>query len=197
MSDDRWSALKDYEVEGVFLGTFEDAFRQYPSLLRKHMVRHGLTQSEDASLDRSRWFPLDRWIALEHALAAEVGPNTAYTVGKKIPEFAKLPPDVQDLKAVLGAIDVAYHLAHRRKGDGRLFDVATGTMLEGIGHYRFEPSSNAGEVRVVCDDPYPCDVDRGLIGGFSARFEPLAIVTHEAGSCRKNGDASCTYLVTW
>jgi hypothetical protein len=91
----------------------------------------------------------------------------------------------------------AYHLNHGKHGRV-MFDVESGTMLEGIGHYGYLPV--AGENRIVstCRNPYPCDFDLGILTAMAKRFAPDATVDHVEGeTCRKSGADECTYVVTW
>jgi len=51
---------------------------------------------------------------------------------------------------------------------------------------------------MVCDDPYPCDYDMGIITSFAKKFDKMATVRHaEHLPCKKKGADSCTYLVKW
>ena len=71
------------------------------------------------------------------------------------------------------------------------------TMLDGIGHYACEIQPGGSSAHVTCDNPYPCDLDRGIIAGFAARFEPAVAVSHATSACRTKGDGACVYLVQW
>lgn len=70
-----------------------------------------------------------------------------YNIGLSIPENAVFPPWVVDIDTAVKAIDIAYHLNHRKDGKP-LFDMKTGTMSEGIGHYGYE-RDRSGKNRVV------------------------------------------------
>ncbi len=48
-----------------------------------------------------------------------------------------------------------------------------------------------------CSTPYPCAFDEGIVTGLAQRFEPTATVAHDRKGCRKRGDPSCNYNVTW
>jgi hypothetical protein len=57
-----------------------------------------------------------------------------------------------------------------------------------------------GERKIVsvCENPYPCEFDRGILMGFAMRFEKLARVLHDdRAACRRAGGKSCTYTVAW
>jgi hypothetical protein len=192
------SAYKDYEVRGYNLGAFIDAFRQYPTVLAKYLIHRGLIKGGGtlADFDRNIWYPLVPWLQVSEDLGAEVGANSLYTCGKKIPELALLPPDIADIYSSLGSMDVAYHMNHKKNGVV-MFDPATGAMLEGIGHFSCQVKEGEKTIVMKCDSVYPCDFDRGIVGGFAARFEPFARAVHDAGPCRKKGDKTCSYVVRW
>jgi hypothetical protein len=155
----------------------------------------------DAGLPEVRageWYPMHSWIQAFGALATNVGERTLFLVGTKIPETAMLPPNIVDVASALGAIDVGYHMNHRRSG-APMFDPATGTIRPGIGNYALT-AAGAGWATLVCDNPYPCDFDCGIVHGFAARFAPdrlLVRVTHGDDGCRKTGAQSCSYRVRW
>jgi hypothetical protein len=51
---------------------------------------------------------------------------------------------------------------------------------------------------LICENPYPCDLDRGIVEAMARRFEPAAMVFHDTKSlCRKAGGESCTFHVEW
>jgi hypothetical protein len=71
-------------------------------------------------------------------------------------------------------------------------------MLEGIGHYKMELVPNENRIIMICENPYPCEYDRGIITALANRFESLARTAHDSEApCRKNGADSCTYVVMW
>jgi hypothetical protein len=193
-----FSAFKDCQVWGSNVGAHIDAFKQYPSVLAKCLNQHGILRGNQGTgdVDRTIWYPMDAWLRANFAILAEVGANSVYTAGKKIPEMGVLPPSIHDVYSSLESMDAAYHMNHRKDGK-TMFDPATGAMIEGIGHYAARRREGEKAIVLVVDGPYPCDFDRGIVGGFAARFEPLARAVHDQGSCRKKGDASCTYVVRW
>jgi hypothetical protein len=54
---------------------------------------------------------------------------------------------------------------------------------------------------VVCENPYPCEFDRGLVEAVAERARPphsLRVrVEHAPGSCRQHGERACVYAVRW
>ena len=147
-----------------------------------------------------RWYSQQAWLDAFEAISAKVGAQTLYAIGKQIPENAQFPPEINSLEAALQAIDVAYHMNHKSLG-APLFDLKTGKMREGIGHYQYEAAGDR-KIKMTCHNPYPCDFDRGIIEAMAKRFKPagavLVKVKHDdTAPCRKTGADSCTYWVEW
>jgi hypothetical protein len=188
----------DIEVNGESLGATVDAFRQYPSIVSKYLLQYEVVEksAKPLNIDRNAWYPLDKWLAAYAAIAKEVGLNSLYTIGKKIPENAAFPAHISDIYVALGSIDIAYHMNHRKAGVV-MFDPQTGMMLEGIGHYAYRLEEEQRAV-LVCENPYPCEFDRGIITAMATRFAPTSRTVHDNDApCRKKGGSSCTYIVWW
>jgi hypothetical protein len=192
------SAYANIEVSGDCIGAILDGFRQYPVVAMKYLARFGLIRSDTlkpSEIDRAAWYPLDAWLAVYRGIVEEVGVNSMYAIGRRMPENAWFPPRMNDVHEAIRSIDVAYHMNHRKDGVV-MFDPKTGAMLEGIGHYIY-CRRDEKTIECVCENPYPCDFDRGLVSAMAARFEEFSRTSHAAaGPCRKNGGASCTYVVT-
>jgi hypothetical protein len=188
------------EVSGDSLGAIVDGFRKYPSVAAKYLTKFGLARSEPGQplvIDRTAWYPLKEWLSAYEGIAKEIGYNSLYGIGRSIPENASFPPHVQDIHSAIASIDVAYHLNHRKHGQV-MFNPETGAMLEGIGHYRAESHPLESRIVCVCENPYPCDFDRGIIAAMATRFEATAKTAHDNDApCRKKGADSCTYFVWW
>ena len=133
-----------------------------------------------------KWYSQQAWLNAFRYISDEVGPNTLYAIGRKIPENAQFPPDIDNIEKALSAIDIAYHMNHRN-GD--------------IGHYIFE-KTGAKAGTVTCNNPYPCDFDAGIIESMAKKFKPadsiMVMVSHDqTAGCRKNNGDSCVYKVSW
>jgi len=151
----------------------------------KTVANQILTEAGIKDPTPGQWYKQTAWLKAFKAISEKVGTNTLSVIGQKIPENAKFPPAIDNVEKALGAIDVAYHMNHRG-GE--------------IGHYAFTPTGpDAGTL--VCNNPYPCDFDRGIITAMAKRFAPSAVkvrVTHDDSKpCRKQGAESCTYTVSW
>ena len=141
------------------------------------------------------WFPLDVNLRVLDDIAHAFGEAAVFQIGRSVPDHARFPPDIRDLGGALLMLDVAFHANHRL-GGAVMYDPATGNMLDGIGHYRFElsaPDVLIGDSTSV----YPCSFDEGIISGLAGRFDPAASVKHLAdGPCRKRGNVGCSYFVS-
>ncbi len=133
----------------------------------------------------SKWYSQQSWLDSFRAIADKVGPNTLYQVGRQVPQQYRFPPMIDSIETVLSNLDEAYRKSHRG-GE--------------VGHYRFQIRGlKVGQM--TCDNPYPCDFDRGIISALAQRFEPpgsLVDVRHEdQAPCKKQGADSCVYTISW
>jgi len=142
--------------------------------------RHGI-QSPTAS----GWYPQQAWLDAFRDIAKSIGPKTLNQIGRSIPQNAKFPAGIDSVEKALASIDAAYHMNHR---GGQ------------IGVYAFRKTGEKSGV-VECHNPYPCDIDSGLIEAMIRRFAPTGTmikVQHEPGKpCRAKQGDSCTYVVSW
>jgi hypothetical protein len=188
------------EVGGASLRAIIDGFSKYPSVALKYLTKFGLVKAEagkSAEIDADGWYPQDAWLAAYEAIAKEVGLSSLYSIGKAIVEVTQIPKHVSDIHAGLKSLDIIYHMNHRKNGR-LLFNADTGETLPGIGNYKYQAVPNEKSIVMVCDNPYPCDFDRGLITGLAGRFEAQSSTRHDNDApCRKKGAESCTYIVRW
>lgn len=187
------------EVSGESVGAIVDGFKKFPTIAQKYLGKFGFLKANQSlsAIDRTRWYPQESWLSAFQAIAEEVGVNSLYGVGRLIPEHSTFPPHLHDVTSALCSLDVAYHMNHRKNGVV-MFDPQTGMMLEGIGHMIATPVQGEHRVVVVCEDPYTCDFERGIISGLANRFDASAKTAHDNDApCRKKGADSCTYVVWW
>ncbi len=145
-----------------------------------------LAEQGIAPLESERWYPMERFLEVFRTIQKEIGLNTIKAVGRKIPENAMFPPNIVTIEDGFRSIDVAYRMNHRGPGN--------------IGGYHYTRTSDRSG-RMVCDNPYPCPMDEGLLESIARRFRPQdslwARVEHQSGDCRRNGAASCTFELSW
>ncbi|MDY6935046.1 MAG: hypothetical protein SVZ03_12600 [Spirochaetota bacterium] len=186
---------KDVEVNGETVLSIVAGMGVMHDLALSILLKNGIDNPK-----QGEWYSQQNWLNAFKQILKEIGFNTLFSIGKKIPENANFPPEINSLETALKGIDVAYHMNHRLFGE-QLFDPNTGNMKEGIGHYNYKKIDET-KAMMVCDNPYPCDFDRGIIEAMTKRFKPqgsiIISVTHDdSAQCRKEGANSCTYIVDW
>jgi hypothetical protein len=173
--------LSKFEVKGQSIMAVVSAMSLIQKRALKILADRGITP-----LEKETWYPLDRILEAFHAIHQEIGPNTIRAVGRKIPENAQFPPDIVTVEDALRSIDVAYKMNHRGPGS--------------IGGYHFTTTSERTG-KMVCDNPYPCPMDEGLLEAMGERFRPKdslwVRVEHQPGSCRVSGATACSFKITW
>ncbi len=182
-------------VNGETILSVVDGMGQTKNRAIEILKKNGIDNPEPG-----KWYSQQAWLDSFKEISEELGAFTLFSIGKKIPENAQFPPEIDDIEKALAAIDVAFHMNHSINGKP-LFDPNNGQMDEGIGHYGFEKSGDK-EASMECNNPYPCDFDRGIIESMAQRFKPedssIVMVKHDDSKpCRKKGDDSCTYNVKW
>ncbi len=145
------------------------------------------------------WYSQQKWLNAFKQISENIGVNLLIQIGSSIPDNAIFPPHINSVHKALESINIAYHMNHRLNNTV-LFNPSTGQMFEGIGHYKYQKISETS-AEITCDNPYPCDFDKGLIKAMTLKFLPKGITPQfkhdEVNSCRKKGDVWCRYLISW
>jgi hypothetical protein len=189
----------EIEVYGASVQVVLAGFGPFKSLASRVLLAHGLGKKGAdgfAEFVPDAWYPINANLAAMHAILNEGGEGVMYQAGLAILKYFPLPPSIVDMRTALQSLDVVYHMNHRIRGEV-MFNPANGQMLEGIGHYAYHPVANREEVAIICENPYPCPLDKGLVTACARRFGKLVKVEHTPESCRLRGDKRCTYTVTW
>ncbi|NMO21653.1 hypothetical protein HPC49_48560 [Pyxidicoccus fallax] len=194
------SPYSNITVSGISIYSIVAAIKSFSVLVQELMTTMKVQTRDESgalTLDTNAWYPMDDYLPVYKKIDTLLGGRGLEKVGLYIPQNAVFPPHVKDIHGALASIDVAFHMNHRKDGKS-MFDPATGTMQEGIGHFAYQPVAGKNEGIMVCDNPYPCRLDQGIIKGMAQRFQPQAILAHDPHKgCRAKGDPSCTYVVTW
>lgn len=183
------------EVNGATIMSVVKGMESFALIAKQYLLQAGLNEVQD---DPNAWYPQQTWLDAFKLISENIGDSTLFQIGKKIPESAQFPPTVNSVESALQAIDVAYHMNHRKNGQ-ILFDPATGTIGEGIGNYHFRAGSAPNTAMVIAENPYPDSFDKGIIFSIASKFTDT-VVTVEADTSkpvRSTGGASTTFLVSW
>jgi hypothetical protein len=107
------------------------------------------------TMEPQGWSSQQQWLDVYRMINDNLGPDTLFSIGRRIPYHADFPADqMHDVPTALASINVAYHNAHRG-GE--------------IGHYKFV-SRDTHHFEVHCDNPYPNEFDMGIIMSLVERF---------------------------
>lgn len=187
----------DIEALGAGMLAAMSGFGPLRAMVERVFCRDGLIDSREpgAEIQVDAWYPLQPWLDVLREIDLIYGPEILFNIGAEIPNNAVFPIVAGDVHSAVASIDVAYHLNHRRAGR-LMYDPATKQMIEGIGHYGYQRSSDT-HILSTCKTPYPCAFDLGLVATMARRFEPRTIVEHVGSECRRQGAQSCTYSLRW
>jgi hypothetical protein len=175
---------EDVEVHGrTILTVVDDALARFAESYRETAYDALATNGiENPSPDE--WYPQQAWLNTFEAIAATLEPHILDRLGEQIPDVAAWPDDPSTVEAGLRSIDDAYRRNHRG-GD--------------IGSYDYAPADER-TAEVACENPYPCEFDRGLIRAVAREYAPIesfVFVEERGDTCRREGDDRCVYTVSW
>jgi hypothetical protein len=169
------------QVNGQTVLSVVDGMGAFKSRAITILSEHGIDDPQP-----NQWYSQQAWLDAFRTISEKIGPSTLVQIGKTIPKTAAFPPEIDSIEKALAAIDIAYHM-NNRGGE--------------IGHYTYSANGSKTTAKMVCNNPFPCDFDRGIIIAMSERFAPKGSspkVQHDDSQpCRKKGCNSCTYLISW
>ena len=170
------------EVNGETVHCVIDGMGGFQATAYKILAKVGIEDPQPGE-----WYSQQALLNALGVIADKLGADALYSIGFKIPDNAQLPLNIDTLDRALNSLDTAFHMNHRN-GE--------------IGHYNLT-SVTDNSFEMVCDNPYPCDFDRGILAALCSRFKPkgsdsyATVVHNNSKPCRKKGADSCTYLMTW
>ncbi len=168
------------EVSGAAVEAFLAALGPYRGRGQKVMERNcgGGRPTPDGL-----FYPMQGFLEALAEFQQQFGTDFMRNVGALIYEKAAFPPGIKSAEQALAICDTAYQMNHRN-AEGR------------IGGYHWTSEKKGG--RMVCDNPYPCSFDLGIVSGILRQFGVQGEVHHEdPGTCRSRGATACTYRVEW
>ncbi len=185
---------KNIEVNGKTILSVLSGMKGFEKSAKGILAKNGINNPEP-----DKWYSQQAWLDAFKEISVKIGEKTLISIGQTIPENAEWPPDIKTIESVMASIDIAYHMNHRYN-ETPLFDPETGKMSEGIGHYNYKKTGDR-EITMVCENPYPCALDRGIIKAVAKKFMPanskLDCKEVVFEGCRSKGANKCTYVVSW
>ncbi len=168
------------EVNGETVYAIVDGMGVFKSQALQFLKEEGIVDPKPG-----QWYSQQAWLNAFRKISEKTGANALRNIGRKIPENAQFPPQIDSIDKALGAIDMAYHMNHRG-GE--------------IGHYNFKLVGD-GKAAMVCNNPYPDEFDFGLIEAMANRFKPagkaVKMIIDQKRPTRTGGADSTTYLIKW
>ncbi|WP_375559591.1 hypothetical protein ACE193_17905 [Bernardetia sp. OM2101] len=191
--------LSDVEVHGQDILSFMDALSLVPlvgkAILKERQI--GVLVDGNYQIMPNDWYLLSDKITILKDVLKRIGPASLKKVGKKIPENANFPPEIDDIHKAISSINIAYHMNHRKNGK-LMFDEKTGQITEGIGYYGYEAVKGENKIISVCENPNVSEYDEGILEAMARRFESRAkVVLDTTKPTRRTGGDSCTFIITW
>jgi hypothetical protein len=147
------------------------------------------------------WNNLQSLLNAMKEIANSVGEMNLFMIGKEVVKGAAFPP-MDGLESALNSIDVAYHMNHRKNGVA-MFDPASGSMTEGIGHYKVTKfDAEKSTAQLLCHTPYPSKFEEGLILQIVRMFKPEGSLFSKVEldllkETRRKGADTCTFNISW
>jgi hypothetical protein len=170
------------EVNGETIQAVIEGMGAFKATALKILAKQGIVNPEPGE-----WYSQQALLNALGVISDKLGAEVLYNIGLKIPENTLFPPGIDSLDKAMNSLDSAFHMNHRNGN---------------IGHYHL------GAVRetsfeIICENSYPCDLDKGLLVALCGHFKPKGSDSHatvlhdDKKPCRKNGADSCTYNLTW
>lgn len=152
---------------------------------------------EFSVINENYWYPFNTLLNAFRLMMEKKAGNTLFSIGRHVIEYSHFP-EMNTIEEGLASIDKAYHMNCSYMNGDSFYDPDHDEMKEGIGHYRYVKVPDANEAFMLCDDPFPCEFDRGLITRVAQAFDRSAKVIHDDEfGCRSKGSKSCRYIVIW
>lgn len=170
------------EVIGQVILSFVNAVPGYTDTMWTILNKYGLKD-----IQPEQWYNCYMWLSGMAEIGENYGPNTLFAIGKAIPEYAILPPNIKTVRDILEMMNVGYNLNHRNGY---------------VGSYELISfDEQQRKAMMVCETPYPSHCDRGIITTMVRKFKPehsvVQVVLDETKPNRLKGADSCTFLISW
>lgn len=168
-------------VAGASILAALDTLGMWRSRGAKILEEHGIVDPRP-----DEWYSFQAYLDALRFIYEKIGPATVGEIGKKLVAGNDFPSTIDSIDAALSTLDQDYRSRHSGAD---------------VGSFRYEPKGPR-EAAMTIRNPYPCELDRGVVAALVQRFRPaaspLARVDHvDEESCRKRGAPACVLRVTW
>jgi hypothetical protein len=168
------------QVNGETVLAVGEGMSSFKLMAFQILKKHGINDPK-----AGQWYPHQALLDAIKEIFDRTGAATVKSIGKKVPDTALWPPNVNTIDLAMANLDAMYHRNYT-KGE--------------IGHYNFTKTGPKSGI-VICDNPYPCDFDAGLLEAALKKYAPagmVPVVKHDNSKpCRRKGGSTCTYVVSW
>ncbi|MDR3577004.1 MAG: hypothetical protein P4L50_24325 [Anaerolineaceae bacterium] len=168
------------QVRGEFIIPMIESAGPFQDTPLKILADNGIDEPQPGE-----WYSYQAYLNALKAVATRLGPATLFLIGKWMVEDANWPKTIESPEKALEALDSVYRSCHR--GDN--------------GSYKVQKIDDKN-VHVVCQTPYPEDIDRGLIETLARKYRQNKLVNVRvridlSQPCKSKGANTSTCLVSW
>lgn len=162
------------EVYGETVRALVDALPDDPRS-RRILASHGI---ENPNLDG--WYPEEALLAACEEVYDTMGKQTLEQAGRLMVKQTEWPPCTDTVIDGIELVNAAYQMNHRG-GD--------------VGRYRPKRADDT-RIHIVCDNPYPCPFDVGVIKGVIDTVRDTRVSIREPDTqCQKREKERCLYEI--
>jgi hypothetical protein len=171
----------DVEVNGAAVLSVIDGMGGFQNKAREILANHGIENPKAGC-----WYNQQAWLDAFSTIAETLGSKALYNIGRKIPENAVWPPVVEDIRSALSSINVAYRMNHR------------GGQIGSYDYLEIDDNS----ARIICNNPYPDEFDRGIISAVADKFKPegtfmVEVKQDDSLPNRTEGGEFTSFIICW
>ncbi|MFA6404270.1 MAG: hypothetical protein WCX31_21980 [Salinivirgaceae bacterium] len=178
--------VETMEVSGDAAKAILSGFPDYLSDIAKTFLLMNDMQEPESGT----WVSLPKVVNVLNSISNKFGDATLYEIGKATPTNAILVGNIKDLKMALEKICEGFTINHKNT------KVCSVEILE----YSYP----ARKALVQITNPYPFEMNRGIIAGLARKYEPanakkIPEVTYEENSCIRISEFEnqCKIKLTW
>lgn len=159
--------------------TIECTMNEVMSVFRQR-IQDALADRGIESVDAENWYPVAEFSAVLQTVEDDAGEPTLTKLGVAAVQSMEWD-DTQTVSDGLVSLSDPIGTCHQ----GQLGQCDGESVEESA-------------VSLTFDSPYPCSFDRGLIKGLAQELGAGYVgIDHEQDRCRKTGDATCRYQISW